>query len=1289
MVGSPEAVGRQAERLLAYVPRLALDWVANSPEEQHRLVEGTLVFVDVSGFTALTERLAVRGRAGTEEINEIVGSTFGELSAIGGRYGADLLKWGGDAALLLFDGPGSAARGARAGWLMARAMDRLGRLRTSAGRVELKVSVGVHSGAVELFLLGHSHRELVIAGPAATLTVEMEALASADEVVVSAEAAAALDVEVLGEARGHGLLLRGEPHAEERPWPATLTGGGAEVTSLIPERTRQYLLSEEDQVEHRPVTIGFVQLSGVDALITEQGATAVTQHLGPLVTAAQEAAQRHEVSFYGTDVAAGGVKIMLLGGVPRLEGNDADRLVRSTLDIVRPGASPPDESGVAGNQGRRSRAGTLLALRAGVNAGNVCVFSSLHLGRRRVYSITGDAVNLAARVVQAASPGQVRCTDLTRKALRSPFALRALPAFAAKGKSEPVLTYAVGEVGASPVRLAQKQHAFVGRRAELGQLLAAIADVGSSGRGRVVELVGPAGIGKSRLVDEALLAWPLPSFRVPCDAFDGGRPYRALRAVARRLIGLDDNAASAVVTEALVAALEKQAPALLQWAALLADVFDVSLPQSHEVGDLEPRFRRQRLEAAFVELAETLIAGPAAFVFEDAYALDEASASLVRRVAEHTKTCPWLVITTFRPGTTGWDYVTDRAVIELGALDHASSEELMAELALERWRPQERQALVERAAGNPLFLVELVRAAHTSTSAETLPDSLEPLLATRVDTLSSSDRRALRTAAVLGLRFDQTLLARVVEEDVPLDEALWGRLSEFVRAEDGQLVFTHALLRDAAYEGLSFRRRRELHARAAVAIEESAKGNDLPVELLSQHWLAAERWERAWECARLAGERAAALYANADASTQFRRALDAASHLRHLPGTLVARVGELLGDACELAGTYEQAYTAYRKANRRLPAGADRTRVLRKVGVLQERQGRYAQALRSYTSAMHKLVGDDAAAFVERCELKLASAGVLHRQGRLRESASEAALAGQDAARATYRPGLAHALYLRHINSVYLDEPDDPLAEEALAIYVELGDLVGQGSVLNNLGISAHYRGAWQEALEHYTASRAARERTGDLVGTAREENNIGEILSDQGHFAEAERCFNAAKSSWHAAEYPIGEALATSNLGRLAARTRRTLKGASLLEEARASFEAIHAVSYVDETDLRLAECTLLAGELQQAAAASAKLASRLAGRRDSERLRASALRLHGVALTELGEHAQAKSLLDESVNRSRAIAEGFELAQALAARAALNRRLGGRKARQAASDEAEAEALFARLGVTSTPTW
>jgi predicted ATPase/class 3 adenylate cyclase len=1282
---SEDAPDLRAERdaqLAAHVPRVALEWLAERPEEQHRRVEGTFVLVDVSGFTALTERLAVRGRAGAEEITEIVGSTFSELARIAGAYGADLLKWGGDASLLLFEGPGSGVRGARAAWLMAGAMGRLGRLRTSAGRVQLQVSVGLHSGVFELFLLGEAFRELVVAGPGASTTAAMQAAASPGEVVVSRAAAAQLPPDVLGRAVGEGILLRGEPEAEESRVPSLPSPYSGNAGLLLAERAKRFLLSGGEQAEHRPVAIGFVQVSGLDALVHGPGPAAAASVLDPLVRSAQLAAERYDVTFHGSDVARDGFKLILLAGVPTLEGNDADRLLRAALEIVQPHSiGAPTPTG-----GAAALVTTGLSVRAGVNVGKTFVFSSLPLGRRRVHSISGDAVNLAARVVDVAGPGDVLCTEAARAALRSPFVLRPRPPFAAKGKTEPVISYAVTEEGGAAAPPGQEPGAFVGRSEELGILLTTAAKIGAGTPGKFLELVGAAGIGKSRLLDEAVRAWRVATWRVPCDAFGGGRPYRPLRGLARQLLGLDDDVDRSEVAAVLIATLEKSAPALLPWAPLLADVFDVAVPARREVDELEPRFRLRRLESAFVELMALLVDGPAAFVFDDTHALDGASASLVKRIAEETEMRPWLVVCTRRPDAPRAvdSDLPASTLLELGALDQSSSERLVAELADDSFGPRERELLVGRAAGNPLFLLELSRAMRATGSPEALPDSLEPLLAARVDRLSVPDRAVLRAAAVLGLRFEDELLADVVDDPALVDQGVWTRLAEFVRGEPGERAFTHALLRDVAYEGLSFRRRRELHARAGDALEARAQGGELPVEELSLHWLAAERWDRAWDCARLAGENAAALYANADAAAHLTRALEAARHLRALPAADVARVGEQLGDVAELTGAYGRARSAYDAARSRVASGVDRARLLRKIGVLHERRGRYSQALRCYTGALGRLGSDGAGVSVERCELLLAKAGVLHREWRLRDSAAAAQVAGEVATTALYRRGLAHSLYLRHINSVYLNHPEDDLAQEALDIFVQLGDLVGQGNVLNNLGISAYYRGAWDEALQHYGASRDVRERTGDLIGAATEENNIGEILSDQGHFGEAWSRFKAAAASWRSARYRVGEALVTSNLGRLAARTGRMAEGAELLEQARAVFDAIHAGTYVDETDVRLLECALLAYEFNRVVATGAELATRFAGRAGYETLYVPALRLRGIALARLGDYAEAEPLLDESVVRAWEMGQNFELAQALEARAELWRRLGSSEAAErAASDESHSEVLFARLGV------
>src|SRR6476659_2758525 len=197
--------------LVSFVPRLTLEWLRDEPDTWWREVDGTLAFVDISGFTAMSERLSSLGRAGAEEVTEIMNATFAALLAVAYAQGGGLLKFGGDALLLLYAGDDHAARAARAAFEMRRTLRAIGRPKTSAGAIQLKMHAGLHSGRFQFFLVGSSHRELLIAGPAASRTVEMEAVSKAGEILVSTETGSVLDADTVAEEKGTGRLLRSAP----------------------------------------------------------------------------------------------------------------------------------------------------------------------------------------------------------------------------------------------------------------------------------------------------------------------------------------------------------------------------------------------------------------------------------------------------------------------------------------------------------------------------------------------------------------------------------------------------------------------------------------------------------------------------------------------------------------------------------------------------------------------------------------------------------------------------------------------------------------------------------------------------------------------------------------------------------------------------------------------------------------------------------------------------------------------------------------------------------------------
>src|SRR5918998_6490102 len=327
----------QRSAAAAYVPRLLPAWAAAEPGPTHRVVDGSLLLFDITGFTPLTERLARRGREGAEELSNLLDTVFGRLLLDAEDEGGDLLKWGGDALLLLFDGPDHGRRAARAAVRMHRAMVQTGRATISIGRVALRASAGVESGPVHLVLAGDParHRELVLLGPTATGVTALEHAATMGEVLVGDATAAALGPALVRPHDALGHLLVGLPRPmkahgrqpEPEPLPEVLE-------QLLPSQLWAYLSQPTREPEHRTVAVAFIRFDGTDTVLAEDGPEALATAFDELLRNVQQAAAARDVSFLDTDVDANGGKIMLVGGAPRSAGDDTDRLLTAVCEIV-------------------------------------------------------------------------------------------------------------------------------------------------------------------------------------------------------------------------------------------------------------------------------------------------------------------------------------------------------------------------------------------------------------------------------------------------------------------------------------------------------------------------------------------------------------------------------------------------------------------------------------------------------------------------------------------------------------------------------------------------------------------------------------------------------------------------------------------------------------------------------------------------------------------------------------------------------------------------------------------
>ena len=1271
--------------------RLVPDWILHNYEagRLHGHFDAATLFIDVSGFSSLSDVLIQYGREGIEVLTDIINRIFDPIINEVYARGGFISTFAGDAFTAIFplESEQTLPQAVVAAFGIQEIMAAQRHLYTRLGTFSLAVKIGLDLGAVEWGILGQGDtRTFYFRGPAVDGCAHAEARARAGHIVVSERVWPHIAPHVRGEPVQNAYRLL--EHTYDLP------RGDLQLPPLSAEQLAPFV---PESILHLAVPAEFRNVCSLFISFQEPSTPAA---LDDFVTRVMALSEIYGGYFNKVDFGDKGNVILLLFGAPISHENNVERAAEFLLALRSQDVDIP--------------------WRAGVTFGTA--YTGFVGGRARSeYTAIGDVVNLSSRLMTTAPWGHILTDARVYRQVKSYYDFAALGRRRVKGKRRPILMYRLLGRQARPAA-GVEQAPFIGREEELEQLQAWLRPLweGDDGRqARFVLVHGEAGIGKSRLLAEVrsrlrgqrplqwlhcpvddILRASLNPFAYALRHYFHQSPDRspeenraAFDHVLRRLLRSlpDDDVGRAVAAE-----LERTASML---AALVGLHREGSLYEQ-----LEPELRFENTLLALINLFKALATRhPLIVEVDGGHDLDRDSRTLLERMTAELAPWPVAVVVSARADarTAGLPAADSGLWQEMRLLPLTEGDtQALAEALL--GRPLTAKAarfLYQTSGGNPLFIEQLVHylrergafiLADDPPDALTLaaphlqdiPSTVDAMLISRLDQLAPPVRDVVQTAAVLGQEFELPVLAHMVEDPDTLPslvraaetERIWRPLDEV------RYAFLQPMLRDVAYHMQMRERLRQLHHRAGEAIE-AVHGEDLAPYYadLAYHFEQGEDREKARFYLRRAADQARLNYQNEQALTLYERLLAYADEDERV------HIHEHRGDIYHSMGAYAQALEAYSSALeiwlRRTGQERRVADIDRKIAGIHVDKGEYNVALDWLDRAQQRLGEEDSP---ELARVLLLAAGIAYRRGEIQQALEQCQRARDIAERMGAMPELAHAYRL--LGTIHTGAGDLRTAvtdyQTSLDLCARLGDLRQESMASNSLAAVYYYLGDLERAEAMYLHSLEIATRIGFVDQQATVANNLGELYLLQGRLDEAEAQFRRCLRTWQRTGFLLGVALSWRNLAQIAVNRGQWQSADEALGES------LRVLEQLDSRDWLLAEVYRLLAEVRLAqgkkeeAWAYCRQAEAIAREQNIKLVEANVNRTLGILYRADGRLEEAEKALRRSIALAQELGLRYEEAQAWQALARLYEAWPERSS-EAKTARDKARAILADMGV------